>query len=181
MEILVDTRDISAVSCELLGLWCFSDERPLKGLTGLLDWRLDTAVSRLIMAGTVSGFWGEKVLMCGFDACPSQGFLLMGLGSMAEFDEERMREAGRLMASSLVKLRRKTVCMSLPGNGIPRIDVSAVAEHFLYGMIREAKGSDLSPTFLCGLSDVDETLLGFQKTKVSLKSHIPADIVQVKS
>ena len=181
MKILIDARGIDAVSCELLGLWFFSDERPLKGLTGLLDWRLDTAVSRLIMAGTISGFWGEKVLMCGFSDCPFQGLLLMGLGPMGEFDEKRMREAGRSMASSLVKLGRKTVCMPLPGNGITRIDISTVAEHFLYGLIHEAKDTDLSPIFLCDPGDADETLLGFQKTKVSLKSLLPADIIQVAS
>jgi len=181
MKILVDTRETGAVPGEFLVLWCFSDERPLKGLTGLLDWRLDTAVSRLLMSGTISGTWGEKVLMCGFDAALPEGFLLIGLGPMAEFGEKRMRDAGRLMARSIVKLKKRSASMALPGNGISRFDTSAVAEHFLFGLIQEAKDADFTPTFLCGLNDVDEALLGFQKTKVSLKSHVLTDIVQVKS
>ncbi len=181
MKILVDTRDPGSVPREFPVLWCFSDERPLKGLTGLLDWRLDTAISRLLMAGTVNGLWGEKVLICGFDAALPEGFLLMGLGPMGEFDETKMREAGRLMARAVVNLKKQAVCMALPGNGIPGFDTSAVAEHFLHGLILEAHDTEFTPTFLCGMNDVDEALLGFQKTKVSLKAHLPADIIQVKS
>lgn len=181
MKILVDTRDPGSVLHEFPVLWCFSDERPLKGLTGLLDWRLDTAISRLLMDGTLSGLWGEKVLMCGFDAALPEGFLLVGLGPMGEFDEKKIRKAGRLIARTVVNLKKHAACMALPGSGIPGFDTSTVAEHFLHGLILEARDTEFTPTFLCGVYNVDEALLGFQKTKVSLKAHLPADIIQVKS
>ena len=181
MKILVDTRAPGSIFSEFPVLWCFSDERPLKGMTGLLDWRLDTAISRLLMDGTLGGRWGEKVLICGFDAALPEGFLLVGLGPMGEFDEEKMREAGRLIARTMVNLKKRAVCMALPGSGIPGFDTSVVAEHFLHGLILEARDVEFTPTFLCSGYDVDEALLGFQKTKVSLKAHLQTDIIQVKS
>lgn len=180
MKILLDPGASGCLPSGFPVLWLFSDEQPIKGLTGLLDWRLDAAFSRLVMAGTITGHWEEKVLLWGLDGCLPEGALLMGLGPMEEFGADRTREAGRLMVRTLAKLGRRAACMTLPGDGTGRFDASAVAEHFLHGLIAGAGDTDLVPTFLCGPDTVDETLLGFQKTKVSLKGRLPADIVLVK-
>ena len=131
------------------------------------------------MAGTITGRWEEKVLLWGLDGCLPEGALLMGLGPEGEFGADRTREAGRLMARTLAKLGRRAACMTLPGDGTGRFDASTTAEHFLFGLISGSEGADLVPTFLCGPDTVDERSC-FQKTKVSLKGRLSADIVLVQ-
>ena len=84
-----DLRALDEVQGEVLVLTTFSNERPLRGLTGLVDWRLCGGLSRLLLAGFASGAVGERVL------CPSRGrmshpkVLLMGLGPRAEHRTDR--------------------------------------------------------------------------------------------
>src|SRR4051812_21066827 len=40
-------------------LTCFQNERPLRGLAGLLDWRFEGAISQVLRAGFVTGKPGE--------------------------------------------------------------------------------------------------------------------------
>src|SRR5258705_12067782 len=53
---------IDAAAVESLCLFVASDERPLTGLAGLVDWRLSARLSRLLRAGLLSGDAGEAVL-----------------------------------------------------------------------------------------------------------------------
>ena len=180
MEVYVDKRDIYEIPCELFGLWHFSDERPLKGINGLLDWRLDAKISQLIMSGRIQGAWGEKVMLGSIDELPGKEIIIIGLGPIGEFESSRMQDAGRIMADTALKLNRQTICLSLPGSGIQDLDMTVVAENVLLGLAIEAGDKKLTPWIMCSPDEMDEALLGFQKTKISLKSRIRADIIQVK-
>ncbi len=180
MEILVDTRDFNNVPAELTILWHFEDERPLKGLAALLDWRLDGMFSKLILDGRISGQWGEKVLMGAFKAMPGKRLILMGEGAKADFSRERTRDAGRLVVRTLQKLKAETAHVSLPGDGIADMDIVEIAEDFLDGIVHENAAGSVRPRILCSEDNVDEVLLGFQKTKVKLKDSFHIDIIQVK-
>ncbi len=180
MEVYVDKRDMRQIPCSLFGLWHFSDERPLKGITGLVDWRLDAKISHLIISGKIQGYWGEKVMLGSHDALPGKEIILIGLGPVDDFGRDRMRDAGRIMARTVLTLNQTTICMSLPGSGIAGLDTVIIAEHVLYGLACEAADTPLVPWIMCSPDELDETLLGFQKTKVSLKSMVQTDIIQVK-
>lgn len=180
MEVYVDVRDISEIPCSLFGLWHFSDEKPLKGIAGLLDWRLDAKISRLMLSGRIQGDWGEKVMLGSLGELPGRELIIVGLGPLGEFHPDRMQEAGRIMVDTAVRLNRETICMALPGNGMESLDTAVVAENVLYGAACEAGDTAFTPWIMCSPDDVDEAILGFQKTKISLKSSIHMDIIQVK-
>jgi hypothetical protein len=180
MEVYVDKRDICEIPCDLFGLWHFSDERPLKGINGLLDWRLDAKISQLIISGRIQGTWGEKIMLGSIDEFVGKEIIIVGLGPIREFEPSRMQDAGKIMADTALKLNRETICLALPGSGIPDLDTTVVAENVLFGFANAAGDKALSPWILCNPDDMDEALLGFQKTKISLKSRIFTDIIQVK-
>lgn len=180
MEIYVDKRDMYEIPYRLLVLWHFSDERPLKGITGLLDWRLDAKISQLIISGNITGAWGEKVLLGKVEEMNGKDIIFIGLGPMSEFEDSRIQNAGKIMANTVLKLNQKSVCMSLPGNGIHDLDTIVIAENVLHGIACEAGNTDFAATVICSPDDVDEALLGFQKTKISLRSRISTNIIQVK-
>lgn len=181
MEVYVDNRNIYKIPCDLFGLWHFSDEKPLKGIAGLLDWRLDAKISRLIISGRIQGVWDEKVMLGAIEELPGKEVIIVGLGLIKEFDESRMRDAGRIMADTALRLNRETICMALPGSGIEDLDTVIVAENVFYGLAEQAGDTAFTPWIMCGPDEVDEALLGFQKTKISLKSRIQVDIIQVKT
>jgi hypothetical protein len=180
MEVYVDKRDMLKIPYSLLILWHFSDERPLKGITGLLDWRLDAKISQLIISGKITGAWGEKVLLGEVEELQGKDVIFIGLGPMSEFEDSRMQDAGKIMANTVLKLNQKSICMSLPGNGIRDLDTVVIAENVLYGIACKAGNTDLVATVMCSPDDVDEALLGFQKTKISLRSKVSTEIFQVK-
>src|SRR3989442_7133162 len=53
---------IDQAAAESLCLFVASDERPLTGLAGLVDWRLTARLSRLVRGGQLTGEAGEAVL-----------------------------------------------------------------------------------------------------------------------
>lgn len=103
------------VDSEALVLTFFEDERPLRGASGLADWRLCGQLSRLIKKQRVHGELGEHVLMptgrrLGFDS-----IFLFGLGPSESFDDERYREQVREIRSVLDAARVKSFALQPPG------------------------------------------------------------------
>ncbi len=88
-----------------LGLPFFEDERPLRGVAGLCDWRLGGRLSRLLGAGApeprLRGSFGDKLLLPTGEKLPFGRLVLFGLGAAAAFTEERARVAGRELLATL--------------------------------------------------------------------------------
>lgn len=180
MEIVVDCRDLDEIAEPFLGLWVFHDERPLKGYTGLMDWKCDGRLSRLLQTGHLSGDWQEKMLLRPMDAGFDRLMLLMGLGARGDFDAPRACAAGELMMRTVAALGRDSLALSVPGSSQPGLEIVEFAEHFLDG-IMHAGPVGFVPRILCQKDEVDEVLLGFQKTKVRRKDTCRIDISQVKT
>ncbi len=52
----------NAVETDAACLFIFSDERPLRGLAGYIDWRLCGALSRILLEGRFVGEFGDALL-----------------------------------------------------------------------------------------------------------------------
>jgi hypothetical protein len=66
---------------QALVLSFFTDERPLRGVAGLCDWRLSGRISRLLKAGKICGGRGEVTLVPpAGKRLPFERLLLFGLG-----------------------------------------------------------------------------------------------------
>jgi hypothetical protein len=103
----------------------FSDERPLCGATGLIDWRLCGALSRKLMAGYLDGHFGEKALVTAPPKLKSEGLLLLGLGASAAFDTGVAERACTIIAAALTEAKVSTAALALPGRSmglLPALD-----------------------------------------------------------
>ena len=86
-------------------------ERPLTGLAALVDWRLAGAVSRAILAGTVTPEHGEALLL------PTGGRLRATRVFLFGLDEPTPRSAALAVRHACEALRRaggRSVALSLP-------------------------------------------------------------------
>jgi len=95
---------LDELQTEVIVLPFFSDERPLQGAAGLIDWRLCGALSRKLMAGYLRGTFGEKALLVNPDKLKSERLLLIGLGQRASFDGCVARESCALKVLNCLKI-----------------------------------------------------------------------------
>ena len=85
-------------SSDAVALPVFEDERPVRGLTGLVDWRLHSAVSRLLLSGRFEGALGDSCLMPASGYVPMNKVFLFGAGPLLDFSAQRFRQLVARMA-----------------------------------------------------------------------------------
>jgi len=84
-----ELRALDDAPGDLLIVTAFADERPLEGLTGLVDWRLSGALSRWRIGGFSTGYLGERVLYPTWRRLSHPLLLFVGLGSREEYRPDR--------------------------------------------------------------------------------------------
>ena len=109
---------LDELQAEVIVLPFFSDERPLSGAAGLIDWRLCGALSRKLMAGYLSGHFGEKGMVAAPPKLKAEGLLLIGLGPSMSFDNEVAQKACAVIADVLRQSKVSTAALALPGRSL---------------------------------------------------------------
>jgi Cytosol aminopeptidase family, N-terminal domain len=117
-----ELRRLDDASAELCACSLWTDVRPMRGLAGLLDWRLGGRLSALLKTGFLSGRRGEALLVPGKPHVPFEKVLVVGLGKRAEFDDATFRAAMMHIAKALEGLRVRRAVVELPGRGGGDID-----------------------------------------------------------
>lgn len=117
---------------EALVLPFFSDERPLRGAAGLVDWRLCGRLSRMLQSGRVRGALGEATLYpppsTPSRRIPFPRLVLFGLGPQAEAGEALAERASRALASVVAGLGLERVAVVPPGRSTGRLGARRALE-----------------------------------------------------
>jgi hypothetical protein len=103
------------------------NERPARGLLGLLDWRLKGRISELMANGFATGKLGEVLLLPGKPRLPFDKLILFGLGNTTEFGDNTYRAVVGRMLSTLEGLKARSAVVELPGRHFDAVapDVAA--------------------------------------------------------
>lgn len=121
----LDAMDQAAA--ESLCLFIAADERPLTGLSGLVDWRLTGRLSRLLRGGLLTGDAGEAVLTQPGTRLAYRKMFLFGVGPASQPESElreRVAEALRKLAQAGVQ----EAAMQLPARLSPELGVRTLIE-----------------------------------------------------
>ncbi|MFO0710579.1 MAG: M17 family peptidase N-terminal domain-containing protein [Sandaracinus sp.] len=110
-----DLRKLDLLDAEAMAVPVHTDERPLRGATGLLDWRLCGRFSQLVVRGRVTGREGERVLVPTAGRLSFDKVLLVGAGPSAGLDAAQARRTVRAMLEVLDGLRIRRAAIALPG------------------------------------------------------------------
>ncbi|MGK5081735.1 M17 family peptidase N-terminal domain-containing protein [Bdellovibrionota bacterium FG-1] len=86
-----------------------SDERPLQGLAGLLDWRFEGAISRLLKSGFLTGNPGECAYLPLQRAGVTYHLLLIGMGKHDDTPPGIPQETARALKKNLTTLKLERV------------------------------------------------------------------------
>jgi hypothetical protein len=127
---------------QALVLSFFTDERPLRGVAGLCDWRLAGRLSRLLKAGRLTGGRGEVTLLPPPPRrLPFERLVLFGLGESdhpAPFGEAEYRGAVRRMRATLERAGLRRYAIQPPGRATGLIAPRRALE--LWTEVAEADG-----------------------------------------
>jgi hypothetical protein len=137
---------LDEASVELCVCSIWSDERPMRGLAGLLDWRLGARLSALLKTGFFDGHAGEALLTPGRPHVPFEKVLVVGLGPRPSFDEHGFRDAIVRVSRTIERLRVRRAVVELPGRATDAIEperaitltlecIGSSAEHDMWWLV----------------------------------------------
>ena len=120
--------------CDLGVLPLFSDDRPLRGLAGFVDWRTSGALSRLVRSGFCDGVRDEAVLLPGRRTLPAARWVLLGLGAVGGYaaggSDDAVAHAAARIVDVVSGIGPRDVLLAMPGPAADR----AVVESLLRGV-----------------------------------------------
>jgi hypothetical protein len=181
MDIILSIEDVDLQECELLVTGFFQDERPLKGTSGLIDWRLNGMLSHLLKEGRMTGEWQENTLIPCHGRVIPPWILLLGLGKVRDYSTLRLRDLFPRLFETLRNLKSSKVCLSFPSNEKYNVDCGKSAEVLLEGMsdcFNSGVSSDedwankLQLFFVAEEEKFPEILLGVQTAQSILKDRL---------
>lgn len=123
-----DLRALDGAPADAIACAVWEDERPLRGVAGLLDWRLAGKLSSLLEAKYLTGRNGEVMLLPATAKLAASKVLLFGLGPRAAFDEHVFRSALLRYFDRFAGLGLETALLELPGRADDAIDAERAAE-----------------------------------------------------
>jgi hypothetical protein len=187
MDIILSKERVDVQECDVLVTGFFKDERPLKGSSGWIDWRLNGKVSRLLMEKKLTGDWKEATLIPTQRRVIPRLTLLLGLGEVKEYNTLRLRELSPHLLEILKKLEVINVCLSLPYEESYYLGCGKLAEVLIRGIADCTNLSGhpfngewikrLRLHFAEGEEHLSEVLSGVQTAKSILTKRIPIRIL----
>jgi len=162
---------IDQAAAESLCLFVTSDERPLTGLAGLVDWRLTARLSRLVRGGQLTGEAGEAVLTSPGPRLAFRKMFLFGIGPSDQTDDQlqgHVAEALRKLAHAGVR----EAALQLPPRLSPEVGVRTLIEE-LQGSGRTVVFAHEPQKMIAALSKVARGQARVEQRTVKVQSPPP--------
>lgn len=182
MDIILSTEKVDVQVCDVLVTGFFEDERPLKGSSGWVDWRLNGLLSHFLIDKRLTGDWKEVTLIPSHERVTPRIILLLGLGKVKEYSYLRLREICPFLLETLKRLKASNVCFSFPYEASYNVDCGKLVEVLIEGI---ADCLDLDPYqsdeewikglrlfFAEGEEHFSEILIGVQTAKSILEDRL---------
>lgn len=129
--VVPDLRLLDEANAEVVVASIYEDERPFRGLAGLLDFRLSGRLSRLVRETFVTGARGEVLAMPLRPRLPFDKLVVVGLGPRTAFDEAAFRETFGRVLDTLAGLLVKKAVLEFPGRSHAQFDLNRAVEMLL--------------------------------------------------
>lgn len=140
----------------------------------MIDWRLNSLISREIKQGHISGEFQEKVIMPYPERISSDFLFLFGLGCLPDISYDRMYNAAYEIAGAVDAMKLQDFSFDLPGDGRSRLNTAGILEAMITGFFdclsRDIRKLDAMNICLITSSDrLDEVARGIAQFKKNVK------------
>lgn len=133
-------RALDLVTADVIVGALAEDERPPRGVAGLIDWRLGSRLTHECLRGFLVGTRGEKFLLPTRPRLPFEKALLLGLGPMAAWDEDAYKASLELLLDTLEALGVRRAAAELPGRHLGVVPMPRAME-LLWSALDERTGT----------------------------------------
>jgi hypothetical protein len=113
MKLSFTTKEIDRIPAELMVLMYYEHDVPLRGMLGMLDWRLNGRFSRIVKRNMYNGKARELLLMPGEKRLKAKEILVLGLGKKQDFEEAHVNQVLDYFVDTIAKKKAEQVCFSL--------------------------------------------------------------------
>ncbi len=160
----------------------FSDERPPRGHSGFVDWRLNGVISKQMADGRISGIPLEKVLIASDRRLPASKILLIGLGEIALLTYDGLYQAGYAFSETVAGLRWTDFAFEIPAAGRCSLELPIMAEAVLTGFFdffsQGTEPESFCPALLARDCDLEAFYAGIERFRKNVGKHIEVEIVK---
>lgn len=168
------STDIDRIETEVVVLPFFSDERPLKGAAGLVDWRMGGKISKLINQGRISGEKGESTLLLPEYRISADKILMAGLGDSSRFNEGELKEAGAKIVQQMVHMNVKNFTIVPPPKKLSCLESTDATGAIMRGIVaslerENIRDKDIFTTIVLEKNDLDKTKNYMKKLRKELR------------
>jgi hypothetical protein len=145
LTVEIDPGPLERTRADVAVFYFFDGDRPLRSGAGRVDWRLCGQLSRLLVAGNLSGASGEAVLLQSGGGLAAPLAIGLGLGARNAFDAEACEALGAEAARRALYLGARTLALPLPDPHAGDLELSDRIEALVAGaMVAIAElGADL--------------------------------------
>lgn len=115
IRIVLSHKPFDRIESPIASVPFFLDQRPLRSSTGLIDWRLNGRVSRLLEQGHLSGREGDSLLVPTEGRMMADNLLLFGMGASEDWEATPPESRFEPWIKKLAKLQHRTWLLSFSG------------------------------------------------------------------
>ncbi len=109
------TQPLERIPADLAVVGAASDERPLRGGAGRVDWRLCALLSELAIEGHLTGAVGEAILLPGTGRLNANRVLVLGVGPRAGRDAAAVTDLVATAMSRCLEFAARRVALAALG------------------------------------------------------------------
>ncbi len=180
VELIVSSQAIEEQLSEVIAVFFFEDERPLRSEARLIDWLMGGMISSRIGQGLMTGKLMETTLIPANENVKADKILFVGLGETKAFCYERVSELAEKVVKTCLGLQVYDVVMTFPNPQQFGLEWGKLIEALLEG-VGLGSGSteqhgNLRVRFSGGSAYCDQIIRGVQLAKNSLKNPFPLKI-----
>jgi hypothetical protein len=134
MQLNLSTEDPDLPKHKCLALGIFADEKPPRGICGLIDWRLNGMISKEIKKGRIIGDFEEKILIPFPGRVGAEMLLLIGLGNTSDINYDKIYNAAYLMTQTVDRMALKSFAFEIYGERCLSLVASNIVEAAVTGI-----------------------------------------------
>jgi hypothetical protein len=173
MQLTLSTENPDLPKHKCLALGIFADEKPPRGICGLIDWRLNGMISSEIKQGRVSGEFKEKIVIPFPQRIGSEMLLLFGLGNSHDINYDKIYNAAYLIAEAVYGMSLRSFAFELCGKDRSSLVISNIVEAMVTGFFDFLsadieKIANMSACIVTSPSHLQEVSLGIQQFKANV-------------
>jgi hypothetical protein len=134
MQLILSTENPDLPKHKCLALGIFADEKPPRGICGLIDWRLNGMISSEIKQGRISGEFKEKIVIPFPQRIGAEMLLLFGLGNSHDINYDKIYNAAYLITETVCGLSLHSFAFEICGEDRSSLVTSNITEAMVTGI-----------------------------------------------